>query len=174
VHSDALKTEAGQKHFESARQLFQDPFSDLEEWSPKICETQNCTVQILHIAKKGYDEGAVERLVELLEIPAKVVYLGEFNHTEAIWKAYTKRAGALMYRCLFCAYMALLLAHPFSIRFLHHCRNAASLNFGLNDRTATIRTRINTAFPSCICNARESCRASISNRRDSRYFSEHI
>lgn len=100
VRSDALKTASGQNHFQTAQQLFQDPYSDLEEWSPKICQTQNCTVQIMHIAKKGYDEGAVEEMIEMLGVPAKVVYLGEFNHTEAIWKAYTKQAGALVYRCL--------------------------------------------------------------------------
>ena len=36
-------------------------------------------------------------MIEVLEMKAKVVYLGEYNHTEAIWKAYTKRAGALVY-----------------------------------------------------------------------------
>ena len=91
-----LTTAEGQKHFETAEDLFADSYTR-DEWYPKICDTQNCTVQIFHIAKRGYDEGAVEKMVEMMGLPAKVVYLGEFNHTEAIWRAYTKRAGALVY-----------------------------------------------------------------------------
>ena len=69
----------------------------MEEWSPAHCRTQNCTVKIFHIAKTGYDEGLVEDLVQKLSIPATVAYLGEENHTEAIWSAHTQRAGALIY-----------------------------------------------------------------------------
>ena len=54
-------------------------------------------MHILHIAKTGYDEGLVEALVEKLEIPAKVAYLGPEAHTDALWTAYTERKGALVY-----------------------------------------------------------------------------
>lgn len=97
ILDDALQTEEGRRHFQNVKQLFSVQHPDPEEWSPRKCAAINCSLQLLHIAKKGYDEGAVESLVEQLGLPAKVVYLGEANHTQAIWKAYTKRAGALVY-----------------------------------------------------------------------------
>ena len=94
---DMLQTADGQKHFQGVKELFPDENLDLEEWSPEVCKTQNCTVQILHIAKTGYDEGKVEKIVDDLGLPAKVVYLGEENHRRALWNAYNKRAGTLLY-----------------------------------------------------------------------------
>ena len=95
--SAALNTRDGQQHFKTAQELLSDPFMKFEEWSPTLCKTQNCSAQILHIASKGFDEGAVEKLVEDLGIPATVVYLGQANHTQAIWSAYTQQDGALVY-----------------------------------------------------------------------------
>ena len=57
----------------------------------------NCSVEILHIAPTGYDEGLLESIVTTLNLPASIAYLGEEAHTKAIWKAYTARKGALVY-----------------------------------------------------------------------------
>ena len=96
-YSDVLQTAEGQAHFKGVKDLLPGEDLDFEEWSPTICKTQNCTVQILHIAKTGFDEGKVEKMVEDLGIPARVVYLGEQNQKRALWNAYTKRVGALLY-----------------------------------------------------------------------------
>jgi len=87
---DALKGHSGQAHF--AQEAFDQP--ELGEWdgSP-LCAGGNCSVQILHIAPQGYDEGQVEALVQTLGIPATVAYLGQTAHTDAIWSAVTKGTG---------------------------------------------------------------------------------
>ena len=54
-------------------------------------------MKILHIAPQGYDEGIIEALVETLGIQAHVAYIGQENHTQAIWNGYTEGAAGLVY-----------------------------------------------------------------------------
>jgi len=94
---DFLDSEAGVKHYATVKDIFGEQHPNVAVFTPSVCKERNCTVEIFHIAELGYDEGKVEELVELLGIPAKVVYLGEINHTEAIWQAYAQRRGGLFY-----------------------------------------------------------------------------
>eukprot|EP00277_Geminigera_cryophila_P024202 CAMPEP_0179462078 /NCGR_PEP_ID=MMETSP0799-20121207/44575_1 /TAXON_ID=46947 /ORGANISM="Geminigera cryophila, Strain CCMP2564" /LENGTH=923 /DNA_ID=CAMNT_0021264863 /DNA_START=81 /DNA_END=2854 /DNA_ORIENTATION=- len=91
---DSLSSPSGQHHF--MQENVENP--EYGEWSnSSLCSSGNCTVQILHITPTGYDEGQVEELVKQLGIPAKVAYLGQTAHTDAIWSAVTKGTGALVY-----------------------------------------------------------------------------
>jgi len=93
---EALKSPAGQEHFRVTDYV--PPCSGTDcEYVPAYCSHASCDVQILHIAKTGYDEGLVEALVEKLKIPARVAYLGPQAHTDALWTAYTEKKGALVY-----------------------------------------------------------------------------
>ena len=94
---EALRTPEGQRHFQPSQPFYAD------EWIPPHCDGQvNCSTRILHIGRQDYDEGRVERMVEELKLPVTVAYLGKRNHTDALWEAYTNRAGALVYRCVLC------------------------------------------------------------------------
>ena len=69
-------------------------------YTPAVCRAANsgnCSVQILHIAPTGYDEGKVEAMVEKLGIRAKIVYVGQKAHTSQLWTAYKKRSSSLIY-----------------------------------------------------------------------------
>ena len=91
---EALLIPSVQKHF-SQNHVTSPALGKWEE-NPR-CRAGNCTVQVLHIAPTGYDEGLIETLVEQLGIPAEVVYLGAQAHDDALWAAYTRMTGALMY-----------------------------------------------------------------------------
>ena len=95
--SDALATKEGQKYHTSTNKDALEP--KLGEWKPSLCYSPsvNCSVQILHLTPKGYDTGLVEKLVEDLKVPVKIVYLGPEAHRNAIWEAYTKGSGDLFY-----------------------------------------------------------------------------
>ena len=121
---EVLQTRAGQQCFATVKRLFGDQNPPVEEWSPTVCKTQNCTVEIFHISAKGYDEGKVEALVEKLKIPAKVVYLGVKNHTEALWNAYSTGVPALMY-----TYYPNTNLHGVSVLQLQRAKIAPSLDF---------------------------------------------
>ena len=56
-------------------------------------KNQSLLTSLSHIPATGYDEGQVEELVKQLGIPAKVAYLGQTAHTDAIWSAVTKGTG---------------------------------------------------------------------------------
>ena len=95
--SDALTTEEGKEYHTSTNKDALKP--RLGEWKPSLCDRPSvtCSAQILHISPEGYDTGLVEKLVEDLKIPLKVVYLGPEAHTNAIWEAHTKGSGDLFY-----------------------------------------------------------------------------
>jgi len=93
---EALKSPAAQEHFNVTDYV--PPCSGTDcEYVPEHCSDASCEVQILHIAKTGYDEGLVEALVDKLKIPARVAYLGAQAHTDALWAAYIEKKGALVY-----------------------------------------------------------------------------
>ena len=79
LRRDALMSSEGQAHFAQGEQAEWDM---ADEWRPDVCNTQNCSVRILHISAQGFDEGLIENLVETLKVPAKVAYLGQENHTQ--------------------------------------------------------------------------------------------
>jgi hypothetical protein len=92
---DAMQDPMVQEHFTKDR--FEA--SATEQWYPKQCTNAgvDCSAQVLHISKTGYDEGQVEALLETLGIPAHVAYVGAEAHTHKIWESYTKRVGTLLY-----------------------------------------------------------------------------
>lgn len=96
VPREALATPEGRAVFENGEQK-NWPTKPEDEYIPKLCKIQNCTVKVLHIAAKGYDEGVIEALVENLRIPAHIAYIGQENHTQAIWNGYTEGAPGLFY-----------------------------------------------------------------------------
>ena len=118
-----MNTAKGEDHFAQGEQ--KDWETDgTSEWSPELCKTQNCSVKILHIASKGYDEGLVEQLIETMKVPAKVEYLGQTKHTQAIWNAYTKISPALVY-----SYYPNVNQHGISILHLPRAKIAPGIDF---------------------------------------------
>lgn len=97
---EVLATPEGQAYFSADKQIGQ-VWSVAPEniWTPAHCKAEGvtCDALILHIASEGYDEGQVEEKVELLELRARVAYLGQENHSKAIWNAYVKHKGVLVY-----------------------------------------------------------------------------
>jgi len=118
---DALSSPSGQQHY--TKEQVENP--EYGEWSgSSLCSSGNCTVQILHITPQGYDEGQVEELVKTLGIPAKVAYLGQTAHTDAIWSAVTKRSGSLVY-----SYVPNTNQHGISIDSLSRAKIPPRLDF---------------------------------------------
>ena len=92
---DALPDPEVREHFTAEN--VQNPSQG--NWYPSQCARVgvNCSVQVMHIAPTGYDEGQVESLLEQMGVPAHVAYLGADAHTHKVWNSYTKKAGTLLY-----------------------------------------------------------------------------
>ena len=59
-YSEVFKR-SGKQKTESLRDV---ELWDQEEWKPPLCETANCSLEVLHIAKSGYEAGAGGRGTE--------------------------------------------------------------------------------------------------------------